>query len=181
MPRWTIISLSSCCQAESEGAAYHPLQWMYLQYLSQPHKSQRLCGQTVQALKKKNHSMVLFLKSQWLEVKKFDLQASECIITHQDELLLCWQFLKWDLLASNLTRLTSKFMRGQQQPKQLLKFVFLSTQAAFLAAIKPRQMHLQRKNKISCLARGSAALVVDGLLTPPVNLPCLLHTVQRQG
>lgn len=38
-------------------------------------------------------------------------------------------------------------------------------------------MHLQRKNKIICLERGSAALVVNGLLTHPVNLPCLLpHT-----
>lgn len=84
------------------------------------------------------------------------------------------QFLKWDLLASNLTRLTSKFTRGQQQPKRMLKFVFWSTQAAFLSAIKHGQMHLQGKNKISCLARSSAALVVNGLLTPPVNLPCLL-------
>lgn len=122
----------------------------------------------------KSDSVVLFFKSQWLEEEGFDLHASECKTRLWAACLLRRQFPKHDLLAANLTGLASKFTRGQQQPKRLLKFVFWSTQAAFLAAIKHKRMHLQRKNKIICLVRGSAALVVNGLLTHPVNLPCLL-------
>lgn len=186
MPQWTIISLSGCCQLVSGGAAYHPLQWKYLQCLSQPCKSQSLGGETVWARKnkQKNDSAVLFFKSQWLEEEGFDLHASECKTRLWDGCLLRRQFPKRDLLAANLTGLASKFTRGQKQPKRSLKFVFWSTQAAFPAAIKHKRMHLQRKNKIICLERGSAALVVNGLLTHPVNLPCLLlhtHTPQRQG
>lgn len=146
MARWTIISLSGCCQAESGGAAYHPLQWMYLQRLSQPCKSQRLCGETVQASKRKTTQHTCSLKAIDLRLKKKKVWFTR-LWMYNHALRLHEQFLKWDLLASNLTRLTSKFTRGQQQPKHTLKFVFWSTQAAFLAAIKHGQTYLQGKKQ----------------------------------
>lgn len=152
MPQWTIISLSGCCQPESEGAAYHPLQWKYLQCLSQPCKSQSLGGESVQALKSKQTNQKTTQQS--CSLKASDLRRNRLIFMPLNvktrlwaRCLLCCQFPKCDLLATNLTRLTSKFTRGQQQPKQLLKFVFWSTQAAFLATIKHRRMHLQREKQ----------------------------------
>lgn len=57
-------------------------------------------------------------------------------------------FSKFNSLVSNLTRLTSEFVGGQQQSKQRLKFVFRSTQTLLAAAIKCRQMHLQTKTRL---------------------------------
>lgn len=89
---------------------------------------------------------------------------------------------KSNSLASNLTRLTSKCIRGRKQGKQSLTFVFWSTRRRLFAAIKHEQMHPQRETRLAVPGAAGAALMVNGLFTPSVNPPRpRAHTQWHQG
>lgn len=90
-------------------------------------------------------------------------------LLHADLLLCPWltavtTFPKLNLLVSNSSRLTRKFKRGQQQPKQSLKFVFWSTQWLLFVAIRHEQMHLWRKTRLAVSGEAGQLLWLMGCL-----------------
>lgn len=109
----------------------------------------------------KKDSTILFLKLFWDAHEKLcmPLHCPLQLLNVNLPLLCPWltpsgisvitTFSKLNLLVSNLATLTLECMRGQQQSKQSLKFVFWSTQRLLAAAIKCKQMHLQSKTRLA--------------------------------
>lgn len=87
-------------------------------------------------------------------------------------------FPKLNLLGSSLTRLTLKIYERSTAAQAIAQIcILIHSMAAFFCCCcccdRAQANAFAKKNKISCLWRGWAALMVNGLFTPPVNPPRL--------
>lgn len=134
MSQWTIISLSGCCQAESGGAAYHALQRKFLQ------SNIRVIVGTPFSLEKRKNSAISnvlgvkdnILRYPFKALRAFALPITtvKCkpswalSLTDFTGISVITTFPKCNLLVSNLTRLTLKFMGGHSRPNNRSNLYF---------------------------------------------------------